>query len=167
MTTGSPGADSSNLVTRLIDGKPMVVLGMKGKQLSIFCAYVLVLSGCDGSSKTSEATLARTEEERLVHDPLRAAPILTQRLRDAVQMRDGVLMVDSDSDLYLLPMNSPWVVNCGFLGIRAIFGNSVGADESARNDTTVILDQAAVDKMDCRTLVPVVGKAMQAVLSGH
>ncbi len=107
MTTGSPGADSSNLVTRLIDGKPMVVLGMKGKQLSIFCAYVLVLSGCDGSSKTSEATLG------------------------------------------------------------AIFGNSVGADESARNDTTVILNQAAVDKMDCRTLVPVVGKAMQAVLSGH
>ena len=24
MITGSPGADSSNLVTRLIDGKPMV-----------------------------------------------------------------------------------------------------------------------------------------------
>src|SRR5258708_8646908 len=138
---------------------------MKGKQLSIFCAYVLVLSGCDGSSKTSEATLARTEEERLVHDPLRAAPILTQRLRDAVQMRDGVLMVDSDSDLYLLPMNSPWVVNCGVLGISAIFGNSVGADEIARNDTTVILNQPTADKTHCRTLSPPVRTSIHATLS--
>src|SRR5258707_12705408 len=121
---------------------------MRGNGLSILCTCVLLLPGCNDSGKTSEAAIARIEEERLVHDPLRAAPILTQRLRDAVQMRDGVLMVDSDSDLYLLPMNSPWVVNCGFLGIRAIFGNSVGADESARNDTTVILNQAAVDKMD-------------------
>jgi hypothetical protein len=138
---------------------------MRDKRLSFIGTCVLLLQACsDANSGKSAATI---EEERLVHEPLRAAPILTQRLRDAVQMRDGVLMVDSDSDLYLLPLNSPWVVNCGFLGIRAIFGNSVGADESTRNDVTVILTQASVDKMDCRTLVPVVGKEIHAVLSGH
>jgi hypothetical protein len=82
-------------------------------------------------------------------------------------MRDGVRMVEGDLDLHLLPLSSPWVVNCGFLGIRAIFGNSLGADESARKDIMVTLTQASVDKMDCRTLVPVVGKEIQAVLSGH
>ncbi len=140
---------------------------MRSNRLSILCTCVLLLPGCSDSGKTSESAIARIEEERLLHEPLRATPVLIQRLRDAVQMRDGVLMVDSDSDLYVLPLNSPWIVNCGFLGIRAIFGNSVGADESARNDITVILTQASVDKMDCRTLVPVVGKEVQAILSGH
>jgi hypothetical protein len=140
---------------------------MRGNGLSILCICVLLLPGCSDSGKTSEPAIARVEEERLLHDPLRATPVLIQRLRDAVQMRDGVLMVDSDSDLYVLPLNSPWTVNCGFLGIRAIFGNSIGADESARNDITVVVTQASVDKMDCRTLVPVVGKEVQAILSGH
>jgi hypothetical protein len=143
------------------------LLCMKGNRLSILCVSALLFSGCSDSGKTSKAALARIEEERLVHEPLRAAPVLIRHLRDAVQVQDGVLIVEGDYDLHLLPLKSPWVVNCGLLGMSVVFGNSVGGDESARNDITVILTQASVEKTHCHTLVPAVGNEIKTVLTEH
>jgi hypothetical protein len=127
---------------------------------------MLPLLACSnaGNSGKSAATI---EEERLLHEPLRAAPVLIQRLRNAVQIRDGVLMVEGDLDFYLLPQNSSWIVDCGFTGIRAIFGNPIGGDESGRNDVTVVLTLASLEKVDCRELAPIVGRELRAIVLGH
>jgi len=139
---------------------------MRRKRLCILCIGMLLLLACS-DAVNSRKSAATTEEEHLLQEPLRAAPVLIRRLRDAVQLSDSVLIVDGENSYFLLPLNSPWVVDCGLFGIRAIFGNSLGADETTRNDVTVILSHASVEKMDCRKLIMVVGKELKAIVAGN
>jgi hypothetical protein len=132
-------------------------------------------------------------ERQLLADPSRATPQLVQRLRASLKMRDGLLMVDNQSRFRLLgsasevaamasipggvslsvrPRESPWVVNCG-IGITVVFGNSIsdGSESSGRpepidTESRVWLTYEPLTKQGCEILAPVIGKEIQAILSG-
>jgi hypothetical protein len=132
-------------------------------------------------------------ERQLLADPSRAIPQLVQRLRASLKMRDGLLMVDNQSRFRLLgsasevaamastpggvslsvrPRTSPWVVNCG-IGITVVFGNSIsGASENGEQpepidtESRVWLTYEPLTKQGCEILAPVIGKEIQAILSG-
>jgi hypothetical protein len=100
-------------------------------------------------------------------------------------MRDGLLIVDDLSTLRLvptveattasipdgvtlsvLPRESPWVVNCG-IGIAVVFGNPIsGESERVLGDGKVWLTFAQVPRQEREILAPVIGKEIQAILSG-
>jgi hypothetical protein len=126
-------------------------------------------------------------EKQLLADPSRATPELIQRLRASVKMRDGLLMMDDQSYTRLLyprsetyaasipgavnlsvrPPEAPWVFNCG-MGITVVFGNQIsGGPEPIINDFTVWLTYVPVPKQACELLAPVIGKEIQAILSGR
>jgi len=158
---------------------------------------VSLLVGCGPSDQSDEkkqsnvdekmAEESHASEQRLLADPSRATPQLVQRLRASVKMRDGLLMVDNQSltrilsprsetsiasipggfNISLLPKESPWVVNCG-IGISVVFGNPIsGESERVYGDGKVWLTTAPVAKQGCELLAPVIGKEIQAILSGQ
>jgi hypothetical protein len=102
-------------------------------------------------------------------------------------MRDGLLMVDNQSltrilsplsetsiasipggfNISIFPKESPWVVNCG-IGITVIFGNSIsGESERVYGDGKVWLTTEPVPMQGCELLAPVIGKEIEAILSGR
>jgi hypothetical protein len=104
-----------------------------------------------------------------------------------VKMRDGLLMVDDQSltrilspsseasvasipggfNISIFPKETPWVVNCG-IGITVVFGNSIsGETERVYGDGKVWLSTSGVSMQECELLAPVIGKEIQAILSGR
>jgi hypothetical protein len=153
------------------------------------------MAGCGPSDSSKEQITnadakmleKKTEEQQLLADSARATVQLVQRLRASVKMRDGLLMVDNESrtrllfpisettiasipgavSLSVLPLESPWVVNCG-MGITVVFGNSKDdGSELVNADSKVWLTYVPVPKQVCEKLAPLIGKEIQAILSGR
>jgi hypothetical protein len=149
-----------------------------GAVLLVFGLFCLV--GCGPSeeqkreTQRSEKLKADLEEEkRLLSDPSRATAELIKRLRASVKMHDGLLTVDplaafgvDGFALFVLPPNSPWLVQCGG-GIEVVFGNSAsGTGEEVDNDVKVTLARASILKQRCEMLGPAIGKEIQAIING-
>jgi hypothetical protein len=146
----------------------------------------LFLVGCGPTDEqrreTQRAEKVRADlaaEEQLLSDPSRATSELIRRLRASVKMREGLLTVDPFAtsgppdwtpvdvgELFVLPRNSPWLIDCG-AGITVVFGSSVsGTGEEVANDVKVLLAYGPVPKQRCEMLGPAIGKEIQAITTG-
>src|ERR1035437_3736838 len=120
----------------------------------------------DANEKMAAENLA--SERQLLADPSRAAPELVRRLRAIVKMQDGVLLVDVKPQLFILPPNSPWVVDC-MTAMTVVFGNLVSSysnESGISNDVKIMLARTIIKRESCRELAPLIGKEIRAILSG-
>jgi hypothetical protein len=62
-------------------------------------------------------------------DPTRAGPELERRLTESVKVDGDLIMVRAVGALYVLPVTTPWTLQC-FVGMSIVFGNSVTGDNS-------------------------------------
>ena len=138
-----------------------------------WCAVVAValgnvLGGCDEGKKTQKTneTLEQKENAQM-ENPASAGSLLEQRLSENVRVADGLLFVkDVDAlDLFILPANTPWTIECGFVGFSITFGNSVtGAGGDTENDVKVMLAKGRIDQKNCAILGGRIGKRLQTIL---
>ena len=126
---------------------------------------VLVV-GCDESQTPAapaekSETQKRLEAERsLLSNDEKLWPELAKRLVEAISVRDGILGVQSRSDSYFLPANSPWVIKCGG-GLSIVFGNSISGDQSGtENDIQVYLLSTYIDSEICSRIGPRLAKGL-------
>ena len=114
----------------------------RSKGLAIALALFALLGGCDerDSAQTPNKMVEEVEKETvLMADPERAGSELEQRLMAKVSSVDGLLFVNNNGfQLFVLPANAPWVIDCGLVGISITFGNSVsGSDGDVSNDVEI------------------------------
>jgi hypothetical protein len=86
-----------------------------------------------------------------------------------VKLVDGMLLVtDATSPgIWVLSINSPWMIQCGPL-MSLIFGGAVtGSSEAVANEVEITLSLALLSADRCRELAPLLGKEMNLILSGQ
>jgi hypothetical protein len=117
----------------------------------------------------------------LMRDARRATPELAKRLKDAVNVQDGLLLIRDpiigDLALVVMPARSFWVLRCGF-GVTVAFGGgsapaeiiaspegqSEYASGSAAAGAELTLTDELVDSRTCAALGPALGKVIEATL---
>jgi len=152
----------------------------------IFGVCALLVVGCNDNKAEKARKHAAAErahhdaaEQQIFADPERALVELKRRLRKTIKFKNSVILVDSPFgmgtllgsatsflNLYVIPPDTPWTVSCG-LGMTVTFGNVISGDTGGvTNDVQVALTLASLDKTQCETLGPAVGKEIQAILAG-
>ena len=130
-------------------------------------AFCFLLGACDNNDqakKTNEGSETIKRETALMSDPNRAGPELEKRLAESVSVDGGLLLVHTALFLYVLPVSTPWTLQC-FAGMSIVFGNSVtGDDSNTTNDVTVNLTVGQIDQKNCDVLGPRIGKRLLAIL---
>jgi hypothetical protein len=113
-----------------------IVLAMTKKPKSsprrhLTCIFVLLLlCGCEArepAKQGSKAEQLEAREKQFLADPANTRPELIRRLRAAVSMRDGLIIVKSQfgQGMAILPASAPWAVICGVEKISVHFGGAV------------------------------------------
>lgn len=141
----------------------------RSKGLAIALALFALLGGCDerDPAQTPNKMVEEVEKETvLMADPERAGSELEQRLMAKVSSVDGLLFVNNNGfQLFVLPANAPWVIDCGLVGISITFGNSVsGSDGDVSNDVEIYLTQGRIDQKNCPIIGRRIGKRLLAIL---
>jgi hypothetical protein len=147
------------------------------RQVIIAIMFCGLLGACDQKNSNEEvskkAALAAKGEATLMSDPERAAPELENRLAQNVRVDGGLVLVHTEMGLSVLPVSTPWTVQCG-VGMTVTFGNSVTSsldraeeskdvEYSTGNDVRLILTATPIFK-ECDILAPRVGKRLLAIL---
>jgi hypothetical protein len=136
-----------------------------------------MLCGCgvrDPAKQKSEAEQHEAEESQLLADPAKARPELMRRLRAAVSMRDGLIVVKSQfgQGISILPASAPWVVVCNVVSISVHFGSAVAEHDGsiavadALNVPLILSVAAPIPEETCADLGPALGKEIQKIISG-
>jgi hypothetical protein len=136
------------------------------RKLVAALALCVLLSACSDKQpeKPTEASEAIKRETDLMSDPARAGPELEKRLAESVSVDGGLLLVHALMSLYVLPVSTPWTLQCT-IGMSIVFGNSVSGDnEETNNNVTVNLSTGYIDQKNCDVLGPRIGKRLLAIL---
>jgi hypothetical protein len=142
-----------------------------GLSAAICCS----LMGCGegGGGETSQprdkAALAiRANIDELLR-PGRSNADYIQTLRSQIKLSEGILLITAPMSptLWVLPANSPWVLECGPL-LSLVFGGAVtGSPESVSSTVDVTLSLAILSEDRCRELAPLLGREINQILSGN
>jgi hypothetical protein len=149
------------------------MLGLIGASMALG-----LLAGC-GDGDTGDANRpqdkqAQARGAKLVSNisaltrPDRSNADFVQELRSHVKLIDGLLLVESTTSpgLWVLSVNTPWVIQCGPL-LSLVFGGSVkGSPEGVSNEVDITLSLALMTDERCRELAPVLGREVNLILSG-
>ena len=94
----------------------------------------LGLCACDQEGEQTKATEPDTEHSKLLAplptDPALALAELEKRLDASVKVSDGLVIVRDPVRPWstsVLPITTPWVLNCGF-GVSVVLGTAVSGD---------------------------------------
>jgi hypothetical protein len=119
----------------------------KGAAALAFCFLLGACDNNDQAKKANEGSETIKRETALMSDPNRAGPELEKRLAESVSVDGGLLLVHTiTGGLYVLPVSTPWTLNC-WCGMSIVFGNSVtGDDSNTTNDVTVNLTVGQIDQ---------------------
>jgi len=137
-------------------------------------AIAMLIVACDDRDTTSKqetdkqaaALVADVEADRqMLKDAGRAGAELENRLRKAVTLQNGLIIIhnpaEAELEMHVLPSSAPWMLNCG-IGVTVVFGSSVTGDSSSvQNDVDVVLTSATVDPPLCETLAPRLARLLQ------
>ena len=142
--------------------------------ISIICA-VFLLSACkpkaDGESekRSAEFDAKIASESQLVKDPDKAIPELESRLRGALRPNDGILIIKDFFDQFAVPVNTPWVLQCGLTGMTITFGGWIekSEGEEALNRVMIhLVSLAPIESDACDVLTPIIAKDIEKILNG-
>jgi hypothetical protein len=147
------------------------------KSHHLICVLVpLWLSGCDlhdPAKQKSELEQQAGHESELLADPVKAGPELTRRLRSAVSMHEGFIVVKSQfgHGMAILPASAPWFVNCGVTNISVHFGSAVtesdgGVSIDPLNVPLVLFVDTPISAQTCTELGVALAKEIQAIIGG-
>jgi hypothetical protein len=144
----------------------------------IWLFVLLLLCGCDMHDPAKQKSESESEqqwarESQLLEDPEIARPELVRRLRAAVSMRDGLLVVKSQLGLgiAILPAAAPWVVTCNVVQISAQFGSVVAGHDGpavadALNVPLIFSVRTPIPNETCAELGTAIAHEIQAIIAG-
>jgi len=116
------------------------------------------------AQQPSKALEEAKKDEALMEDLDHAGPELERRLAESVSVDGNLLLVHADPFLYVLPVSTPWTIQC-FAGMSIVFGNSISGDNSStNNEVEVDLAAGIIHQKNCEILAPRVGKRLLAIL---
>ena len=148
------------------------------KSISILgIAFLLTACGPTDSAKErqqpqSVESKRRSEQAELLTNPNRGNADFVRQLRTQVKVVDGLLVVEDQllpqlPKMSVMPLNSPWAVNCG-VGLSIAFGIAVsGSSGDVANDAQVTFSLLPIAKERCQELALLIGKELQLMMSGH
>lgn len=94
-----------------------------------------------------------------------AAAAFEHRLRQRVEARDGVILVEDMPELATIeafPATIPWSISCSrYFGLSVSFGAGTTHDSGI---IEVALSEASLTDAQCRQLLPILGKKIAALL---
>jgi hypothetical protein len=148
-------------------------LGTARGLVNLCVCTVVTLAACDEKGDLDQNARPPGspwhEERDLLSDPSRAAPELERRLRAFLAVREGLIIVRHlrQREVYTLPVDSPWIVSCGF-GLTLHLG---GAPEGDHEDIASLVEVSLtrlflIPPSLCEQLAPAVGKTLQRILAG-
>ena len=137
-----------------------------------FFVCAVAIAACNreqAQPKPSPATL-KTINVALSKSPAQAEQDLESRLAQALQVRDGIVIlrdpVLGGMHASIFPANTTWTIDCG-INFSIAFGNAVSSNASgAVRGTDLVLVTGIVPKETCDFVGPTFAKHLQAVLSG-
>ena len=142
----------------------------------VWTAISCGLMGC-GQGEQREAANEPTDTAGAVYGRKLAASIslltksdrpdadFVQALRSQVKLVDGMLVVTQTTSpaLWVLSVNSPWVLACG-PPLSLVFDGAVnGSSEGVSNAVDVKLSFALLSEDRCEKLAPLLGKEMNLI----
>jgi hypothetical protein len=150
--------------------------GLPRMKRFLIIGIALMLTACgptDSSNEKQQLPSAQSkkmsEQAELLTKPNRDNSDFVRQLRAQVKAVDGLLVVEDQllPELSVLPLNSPWVVNCG-IGLSVAFGTAVsGSTGDVSNDAKVTLTLLPIAKERCKELAPIIAKDLQLILNGR
>ena len=136
-----------------------------------FLLIAMLIGSCGDEetkkSKQESPLLAEFKaDQEMVKSPARTGDELESRLRKAIKFQNGLLIVHEpgkvEIEMHVLPATTPWMVNCGLVGVRVVFGSSVTGDRDAvQNDVEVDLTSAPIEPQMCERLALRLGRVLQ------
>ena len=144
---------------------------------SVAIAFLLpltltVISGCgpdyqqQQAKRDADAKTKYDAEAKKFATPARGLAELKRQLKSRVNVKDGFVVVQGGflRGTSVLPISTPWMVNCGFLGMTITFGTSVSGDrDDVGNDAQV---QLAYPGMKCADQAIPIAHEVRILLSG-
>jgi hypothetical protein len=134
---------------------------------------LLLIAACNDEDKTSKekadtkdaAVEALKADQQMVQDPVRTGVELEGRLRRAVSLQNGLLIIHNPYEagltMHVLPPAAPRMLSCGLVGVSVVFGTSVTGDrDSVQHELELVLTPAGVAPNVCETLAPRLGRVL-------
>jgi hypothetical protein len=107
---------------------------------------------------------------KMLTDQSRDTSDFLQQIRTSLKLVNGVLVIEDifGFELFVVPPNSPWVLQCG-AGLKVVFGNSNvdGEDKGVHNDPVIKLSLALISRERCRELAPLIGQEIQSIVNSR
>lgn len=135
----------------------------------------LSLCACDQDEQTKTTSkkkgLPETKREliaALPKDPLLAAAELEKRIKVRLKVSEGlVILSDTASGMHVLPVTTPWVINCGNFGVSITFGTGVSRDTGElSNALNISLSLVPLEASTCGVATLELAKRLQAMFQG-
>ena len=133
------------------------------KGLALLSAAMLV-SACNqerpaprDEGPAKDALLAQIQ---LAATPIASDEDIDTRLAAAISVRDGLLEVAGPIQSYVLPLSTPWSVQCG-IGLTVTLGPASGATANP----TVEIFSGPVNQANCAKYGPRLAKGIEALLA--
>lgn len=102
-------------------------------------------------------------------NPDAVLPDILRRLDDQIRVKDGLITVMPEPGLetFILPVSSPWLVQCGAGASVSLGSTTSGSEGSASSAVDVSLSYNLIDKSACAIVAPRVAARLQDKLAGR
>jgi hypothetical protein len=152
---------------------------MKIRVAGLVVIMLTLVVGCspDEASKEKPGDVATTlaNEQivaniKMLTDQGRETSDFLQQIRTSLKLVNGVLVIEDiiGFELFVVPPNSPWVLQCG-VGLKIGFGNALNSEgeDKVHSDAVIKLSLALISRERCRELAPLIGQEIQSIVNSR
>jgi hypothetical protein len=119
-----------------------------------------------GEHPSSGKSESRIQSE---NNPDKILPEILRKFDQRIQIKHGFVFITDEPgvDTYLLPLTSPWLVQCGIGASIQLGAVANGSDGAVGSQVDVQLFDQVIDKAACAVIAPEIARRLQERLAGR